>query len=162
MNRYIISPLDDARGQWKRRCCVWKEQPPVGAVVGHVAERSGAVFISDPARSVDEKEITERQKGWGCTTRSSFPGGNSRLSTPRSMERRFLCGINRVVADVDGQWLYKSEPLTGFSLLFSAHAHICNDTERGLENSRRGGAPFRIPGSQSCRQNATERLGYGR
>lgn len=52
--------------------------------------------------------------------------------------------------------------LTGIFVLFTTDAHICNDTERGLENSRRGCAPFRILCSQSCHQNVTERLGYRR
>ena len=48
------------------RCCVWTK-PPVGAVLGHVAQRNGAVFLlSDPGPSM--KKPTERQKGWGCTT----------------------------------------------------------------------------------------------
>lgn len=37
------------------RCCVW-EKPPVGAVLlGHVAQRSGAVFLSDPGPSMKKK-----------------------------------------------------------------------------------------------------------
>lgn len=59
-------------------------------------------------RSVDEKEITERQKGWGCTTVTSFTG---RLLTLLSMEWTFLCGINRVHANVAGQWLYNNQTI---------------------------------------------------
>lgn len=33
---------------------MWKK-PPVGAVLGHVAQRNGAVFISDPGPSIKKK-----------------------------------------------------------------------------------------------------------
>lgn len=63
MSRYNISPLDDTIGPWKFPCCVWKKQPPVGAVLGHVAERNGAVFISDPGPSMKKKSPSGKRAG---------------------------------------------------------------------------------------------------
>ncbi|KAL7393744.1 hypothetical protein ABVT39_015459 [Epinephelus coioides] len=48
-----------------QRCCVWKK-PPVGAVLGHVAQRNGAVFLSDP--SMKKKYRASGRRAGGCTT----------------------------------------------------------------------------------------------
>lgn len=82
---------------------MWRK-PPVGAVLGHVARRDGAVFIADPGPSM--KKTTERQKGWGCTTgqkKHGFVGEKTGLLILLNMECHLLCGINRVYADVAGQ-----------------------------------------------------------
>lgn len=82
---YTLPPLDGAGGPWTSPCCVWQKQPPVGAVLGHVAERSGAVFISDPGPSVKKKSPSGKKKkkktGLGMHNGTSFPGGNWGVST---------------------------------------------------------------------------------
>lgn len=80
-----------------------QKQPPVGAVLGHVAERSGAVFISDPGPSMKKKSPSGKKKGWGCTTGPAFQAEIEEFRPFLNMDRRFLCGINRVHADVAGQ-----------------------------------------------------------
>lgn len=139
-----------------------RKEPPAGAVLGHVAESSGAVFISDPGPS-RKKKSPSGKKGLGMRNVGQLYGRNFRTVDP-SKHGTSLSLRSKPSSRWCGRPVTSSEPkhLTGTSLLFSAHAHVCDGAERGLENSRRACAPFRIPGSQSCHQNAAERLGCRR
>lgn len=47
-----------------RRCqrrSLWRK-PPVGAVLGHVAQRNGAVFIADPGPPMKKKKIASGKR----------------------------------------------------------------------------------------------------
>lgn len=148
----------EVRGRWW--CCVW-EKPPVGAVLGHVAQRNGAVFHPDPSMRKKEKR---RPRG-GCTAgqeKGSFTGGKSWLLKLLNMESRLVCGISGAVGE---QWVFSRH---GFDFHFVPRAvcvvkHICNDAGCGPEQDRRDFTlPFRIPFLQSCDQNITGGHGYTR
>lgn len=74
------------------------EKPPVGAFLGHVAQRNGAVFHPDPSMRKKEKR---RPRG-GCTAgqeKGSFTGGKSWLLKLLNMESRLVCGISGAVGE---------------------------------------------------------------
>lgn len=48
------------------------EKPPVGAVLGHVAQRNGAVFHPDPSMRKKRKKATERGMHSGAGERQLY------------------------------------------------------------------------------------------